>query len=398
MSSSKHPGLPLASSTWDHEDLTAAKRVLDSGNLTMGKEVASFEQAFADFVGSRYAVMFNSGSSANLGMLFSLKYVRGTRLREKSEVIVPAVSWSTTFFPVTQAGFKLRFVDIRRDTLNIDVEKVLENITDKTGAILAVNLLGNPAELKTLQEIADDNGLILIEDNCEALGAIFDGKQAGTFGTAGTFSFYFSHHICTMEGGMVVTDSKELEEVLRSIRAHGWTRELKKDNSIYPLSSVPWEDLFRFVLPGFNLRPLEISGAVGKTQLSKLPEIVSNRRANAKEFQSLFSHDPHFDIQLENGESSWFGFSLILKNALEGKRTPLVEFLGNFGVETRPIVAGNFLRNPVMKHLDFVAEGSFSNADAVHDLGFFVGNSHNNIIKELKDLRELINQFVDKVA
>jgi CDP-6-deoxy-D-xylo-4-hexulose-3-dehydrase len=362
----------------------------------MGKEVAEFEETFAATVGSRFAVMFNSGSSANLGLFFALKYGKDINLKQSSEVIVPAVSWSTSFYPISQAGFKLRFVDVNHKTLNIDPDKVLENINDKTGAILAVNLLGNPSELSILRDIAESKNIILLEDNCESLGATLGGKQTGTFGIAGTYSFYFSHHICTMEGGMVVTDSQELQQVMRSIRAHGWTRGLPADNLVHPLSLNPWEDLFRFVLPGFNLRPLEISGAVGKTQLSKLDNIVQMRRLNAQRFVELFSDSKYFSIQEENGESSWFGFSLILKDRISQSRTKLIDLLTNSRIETRPIVAGNFLRNPVMKHLDFIAEGTFINADLIHDRGFFIGNHHFDFRDKLEEFHQLIENFAMK--
>ena len=391
-------GLPLASSTWDENDLSAAKEVLDSGNITMGEKVAEFEKRFAQELGSKYAVMFNSGSSANLAIMFGLKYSKISSLKPGAEIIVPAVSWSTTFYPVCQAGFKLRFVDIDPDSLNLSLEEVVKSINKNTGAILAVNLLGNPANLEELATIADSNDLLLIEDNCESLGASINGKKTGTFGLAGSFSFYFSHHICTMEGGMVVTDSQEFEEVLKSLRAHGWTRGLRSDNQVYPLSSNPWDDLFRFVLPGFNLRPVEISGAVGITQMNKLESLITARRSNAAKFVELFCNSTSYRIQKEMGKSSWFGFSIVLKNGLRGRRAELIDLLSYRGFETRPIVAGNFLRNPVMKHLDYIAEGNFSNADDVHENGFFVGNHHYDIETNLTELHEILMEFSGEVV
>jgi CDP-6-deoxy-D-xylo-4-hexulose-3-dehydrase len=390
-------GLPLASSTWDEKEVIAAKKVLDSGQTTMGLEVADFEARFAKMTGSKFAVMFNSGSSANLAMLFSLKYSKEHGLRPGCEVIVPAVSWSTTYYPVSQAGFKLRFVDVNKYTLNIDLNEIEKSVNKNTGAILAVNLLGNPADLHNLRRIAESNGLVLIEDNCESLGAELEGKQAGTFGVAGSFSFFFSHHICTMEGGMVVTDSKELEDILRSLRAHGWTRGLSENNHVHPFSSNSWEDLFRFVLPGFNLRPMEISGAVGKIQLEKLEDFIFFRRRNAETYRSLFGESEHFRIQTEIGKSSWFGFPFILTNKIKGKRAEILNLLTSNSIETRPIVAGNFLRNPVMKHLDHIADGNFSNADEIHTDGFFVGNHHFDIRENLYELRELFDQFQKEV-
>ena len=259
---------PLASTTWDQEEISAVTQLLISGDLTMGKQVKEFEKQFAAYIGTRYAVMFNSGSSANLAMLAAIKYVKNSKLSEGDQIIVPAVSWSTTYYPVNQMGFVLDFVDINLDTLNIDIAQVEKKITPKTKAIFTVNLLGNPSNLISLKELADKYDLILLEDNCESLGASINGKLAGSFGHMSSHSFYFSHHICTMEGGMVNTDSKELMETLVSIRAHGWTRGLEPNNSVHPRSNNEWDDLFRFVLPGYNLRPIELSGAIGKVQLS----------------------------------------------------------------------------------------------------------------------------------
>ena len=372
----------LASTTWDSEEVNVAHRLLVSGELTMGREVKEFEEQFAKYVGTDYAVMFNSGSSANLAIFAALKYVRNSIISEGDHVIVPAVSWSTTFYPVSQLGFILDFVDIDAKTLNLDIKQVERKITSKTKAIFVVNLLGNPANLVELSDLARKHNLILLEDNCESLGASIDGKKAGSFGLMSSHSFFFSHHICTMEGGMVNTDSKDLMETLLSIRAHGWTRGLDLDNSVHPRSNNDWEDLFRFVLPGYNLRPIELSGAIGKVQLRKFPKFLETRRENAKFFVNLFSTSENYDIQKEHGESSWFGFSLILKNKLAGKRDVLIKLLSQYKIDTRPIVAGNFTLNPVMKHLNFETLTKLDNSDNIHRNGFFIGNHHYDVTLE----------------
>lgn len=385
--------LPLTVSTWDNEEFEAILEVLKSGNYTMGDSVEKFEMEFADYSGTDYAVMFNSGSSANLALLFALRYSKGLAIPEGSQIIVPAVSWSTTYYPVSQAGFELRFVDVDKFTLNLDINQVEEAITEKTRAIFAVNLLGNPSDLVKLRGLADLHDLILIEDNCESLGAEINGQKAGTFGLAGTYSFFFSHHICTMEGGMVTTNSLELSQYLRSIRAHGWTRGLPRDNFVHPLSGDEWEDLYRFVVPGFNLRPLEIEAAAGMVQLRKFPEFLSQRRDNAKRFQECFGPLSGVIIQKEFGNSSWFGFSLLLEGPLEGKRRSLLSMLREQGVETRPIVAGNFVRNPVISHLRHSVAGSLGTADYVHKNGFFVGNHHFDMQSKLEKLADLVRTF-----
>ena len=387
---------PLASTTWDEEEISVATQLLSSGELTMGKQVKEFEEQFANYIGTKYAVMFNSGSSANLAMLAAIKYVKDSRLSDGDQIIVPAVSWSTTYFPVNQLGFILDFVDIDLNTLNIDIDEVEKKITSKTKAILTVNLLGNPSNLVALKEIASKYNLILLEDNCESLGASINGKLAGSFGDMGSHSFFFSHHICTMEGGMVTTNSKELMETLISLRAHGWTRGLEQDNSVHPRSNNDWDDLFRFVLPGYNLRPIELSGAIGKVQLRKFPKFLENRRQNAKCFVSLFQNSENYRIQSEHGESSWFGFSIILQKNLIGARERLIGYLALNNISTRPIVAGNFTLNPVMKHLKFNALPKLENSNTIHKEGFFIGNHHFDVSDNLSKIHSLLKTFEEE--
>ena len=383
----------LASSTWENEEVEVATKLLSSGNLTMGPEVKKFESQFAKYIGTKYAVMFNSGSSANLGMLAALRYMKNSPIKPGDHIIVPAVSWSTTFYPVNQCDFVLDFVDIDLQTLNIATNLVEAAITPKTKAIFAVNLLGNPADLVELKKIAERNNLLLIEDNCESLGAEINNKKTGSFGIAGSHSFFFSHHICTMEGGMVTTDSLELAETMSSLGAHGWTRGLPEQNSVFNKSNNHWEDFFRFVLPGYNLRPLEISGAIGQIQLRKFPSFLEARRNNAMKFNGLLSTSNSYQIQKEIGNSSWFGFSIILKGELKGKRAQLLKVLEKNKIDTRPIVAGNFTLNPVLNHLKFSTLPELPNADLIHTEGFFIGNHHFDVSNDLDQLYLLLKDF-----
>ena len=383
----------LASSTWGTEEINALNKVVATGKFTMGKEVSRFEDEFATAVGSNFSVMFNSGSSANLALLAALRYLNAPLFGPGDEIIVPAVSWSTTYYPIHQLGGVLRFVDVDPKTLNIDPTKIEQAITNKTKGIFVVNLLGNPAPWDEIYSIAEMHNLFVIEDNCESLGAELNGKSTGTFGLGGTFSTFFSHHISTMEGGLVATDSKELFQTLKSIRAHGWTRDLPKDNYVYPKTGSDWEDLFRFVLPGYNLRPLEIEAAIGCEQIKKLPSFVEARRANALLFQKAMLDFPEVDIQSENGKSSWFGFSLILRDKLEGKRPLLVEKLQASEIESRPIVTGNFTRNPVIQHLDHAPIPPLPGSDLIHDQGLFVGNHHYDLTEQIERLHSVLSDF-----
>jgi dTDP-4-amino-4,6-dideoxygalactose transaminase len=384
----------LASSTWDDKEFSALQKVIDSNMFTMGKEVAQYEKDFAKFFGSKHALMVSSGSTANLLMIAALFFTKNSKLKLKrgDEIIVPAVSWSTTYFPLQQYGLKVIFVDIDRNTLNMDLTKLEAAITDKTKAILSVNLLGNPNDFTRMNEIISGRDIFILEDNCESMGATLDGKQAGTFGVMGTFSSFFSHHIATMEGGCVVTDDEEIYHILLCIRAHGWTRNLPKFNKVTgEKSDDPFEEAFKFVLPGYNVRPLEMSGALGIEQLKKLPDFINTRQKNAKLFQSLFSDHPFIDIQQETGLSSWFGFSLILKENAPYDRAELVKLLTENGIECRPIVTGNFLKNTeVLEYFDYEVAGTLEAADYLDKHGLFVGNHQNDIEKEIKLLAEVL--------
>lgn len=386
---------PLAASTWDDKELAAIQAVVDGGNFTMGASVKAFEQAFARFTGSRFAVMSNSGSSANLLAVAALMYRSGRPLKPGDEVIVPAVSWSTTYFPLSQYGLRLRFVDIDPDTLNYDMAALRQAIGPDTRLVQVVNLLGNPTDFTALAQAIDGRDVLMIEDNCESLGATFNGRQAGSFGLTGTFSCFFSHHISTMEGGITVTDDEEIAQLMISLRAHGWTRHLPKENLIAgTLSDNPFYESFRFILPGYNLRPLEMSGAVGLPQLEKLPRLIAARRENAGHFARIMADHPLVTIQRETGESSWFGFAMIVRQGARATRDELVSALARAGIECRPVVAGNFVRNPVVRHLSHDVHGSLANADHVHDNGLFIGNHHFDVRTNLDEVRQVLDDLL----
>ena len=374
---------PLASFTWDQNEYAALQRVIDSNMFTMGENVAQFERDFSNFTGSRYSVMVNSGSSANLAMIAALFYIQigPYKLARGDEVIVPAVSWSTTYSPLYQYGLKMNFVDIDLQTLNMNVNAVKDSIGPKTKAILAVNLLGNPCELEILREIAQENNLVLLEDNCESLGATLNGKQCGTFGLMGTYSSFFSHHISTMEGGVICTDDEELYQILLCIRAHGWTRNLPEENMISGRKSIdPFEESFKFMLPGYNIRPIEMAGALGIEQVKKLPTLIHERQENGQLWQEKMTENPNILIQKEVGSSSWFGFSMVIRPESKLKRPELVKKLNYHGFECRPIVAGNFAKNPVVKrYFDYEIYGSLENASYIDSHGLFIGNQHYSI-------------------
>ena len=382
---------PLAFSTWGKEEVEAIKRVIDTDMYTMGKHVKQFEQEFAETFGSPHAVMVNSGSSANLLMLSLLKW----KYKLTGDIIVPVVGWATTYFPITQNGFKINFVDVDPNTWNIDVSKIEAAITPDTCAIMPVNLLGNSCDYNKINQLCEKHNLLLIEDNCESMGAKHGDKFTGTVGLAGSFSFFFSHHIQTMEGGMVLCKNKDDADYMRSLRAHGWVRDLPADSHLYKKTGNAFDDNFIFATPGYNIRPLEMSGAIGSEQLKKWPSIMDVRQKNADHFVSLFKDKPWCRIQKTIGVSSWFTFGMVLDGTLKGRRAEVVKALDEAGIQNRPLASRNFLKQPVMRDLDHTASQDMPAADDIHDNGFFVGNGSTDITAQIDKLYEVISKFTE---
>jgi CDP-6-deoxy-D-xylo-4-hexulose-3-dehydrase len=381
----------LASSSWGPEEIDAMRRVIESGRFTMGEHVERFEEAFRAKFGVRHALMVGSGSAANLVGMAALSYIKDRPLQRGDEVIVPAISWATTYYPLQQYGLRLKFVDVELDTLNMDVSRLEEALTPRTRMVVAVSILGNPCALDRLRALCDRHKVYLFEDNCESMGASLNGKLAGTFGDIGTFSTFFSHHISTMEGGVLVTNDTEIAHVARSMRAHGWTRDLPADTRIYEKRGEDFFEAYRFILPGYNARPLEIAGAIGVEQLNKLDAMVEARRRNAALFQKLFARDERFIIQRENGRSSWFCFTIILNPDLKIDRGRVMAALKQADIGYRIITGGNFLRHDVIKYFDYERAGEIKNADIAHDRGFFVGNHPQGLTPQIERLREVLD-------
>ena len=363
----------LASSTWGEEEKQAILEVMNSNVYTMGEKVREFENKFAKYFGMKYAVMANSGSSANLIAVAALFYKRENPLKRGDEVIVPCISWSTTFHPLQQYGLKLKFVDIDLHTLNYDIEELKKAVTKNTKMVVAVSILGNPCQFDKITKLCKKNNIMLFEDNCESMGAKLNGRYTGTFGLVNTFSTFFSHHISTMEGGLVLTNDKEIYNLLKSIRNHGWTRGQDEDSPIFKKKDDDFFEAYRFILPGYNVRPGEIHGAIGIKQLDKLDGFIKIRRKNARHFVELFKGDERFIIQKEVGESSWFSFTMIINPALNVDRKKVLQRLKQANIEHRIITGGNILRHDVIKHYDYTVTKSI-NADIAHYNGFFIGN------------------------
>lgn len=380
----------LASTSWDQDEIAAINRVLATGQFTMGEQVRRFEQAFAAKLGAKHAVMVNSGSSANLVGVAALVYKKDRPLRRGDEVIVPAISWATTYHPLQQYGLRLRFLDVELDTLNLDASQLESALTPRTRMVVAVSVLGNPAALEEIRAFCDRHGLYLFEDNCESMGASLGGRSCGTFGHVNTFSTFFSHHISTMEGGILLTDDDEIDQLARVIRNHGWTRDLPGATD----SQTPegFYEAYRFIMPGYNVRPLELCGAAGMAQLKKLDSMIDQRRANAARFVKLFAADERFIIQREHGRSSWFAFTIILNPRLHIDRAKVMMALRGAGIGFRMITGGCFPRHEAIRFFDYDIVGQLPNANIAHDRGFFVGNHPRDLSTEIARLWQVLDE------
>ena len=366
------PRVRLHEPTFGAEEIMAALECLLTTRVTLGPQVKAFEAEFKDAFGFAHAIMCNSGSSANLLAVAALTSSEGG-LRPGDEVIVPALSWSTTVWPLIQHGLVPVVVDVDPQTLNIDAQAAARAVGPRTRGIMPVHVYGNPCDMAALGGLGD---LIMIEDCCEALGAAFAGKPVGGFGRVGTYSFYFSHHMTTIEGGMCVTNDAELAERLRIMRAHGWVREAERPER-YTEKHPDIDPRFLFVDIGYNLRPSELNGAMGRVQLPKLDAFIAIRRENALAWTAALA--PFADVlsiqrETKGGFHSWFGFPIVVSAAAPFPAAALRRFLADAGVETRPLIAGNIARQPALARYPHRVAGPLPNADRVMAGGFAIGN------------------------
>lgn len=375
----KKPVVRLHEPTFGADEINAAIAQMLTTQVTMGKQVRKFEEQYAGKFGMKHGIMNNSGSSANLLAVAALANpATKDHLKPGDEVIVPALSWATTVWPVIQHGLVPVIVDCDPRTYNFDMNKLEAAISPKTRAIMLVHVYGNPCDMDAMMALVKKHNLFLIEDGCEAMGAYYDGKAVGSFGHAGTFSFYFSHHITTFEGGITVTNDFDLAETLRVLRAHGWSREAdEKDkyNAMYP----DIDPRFIFINIGYNLRPTEVQAVMGQQQLPKLDQLIENRRATYNHYRrALAKHEQFLEFQDEQakGRSTWFGFGVVVKDNAPFGPKDIARFMNERGIETRPIIAGNIARHPVMKSYEHRVAGTLENSDRIMQRGFAFGCHH----------------------
>lgn len=394
MSSNK---IPLITPSYGWEEVNEALDSMLTTQLTMGEKVRQFERMFAEYIGVKYALMVNSGSSANLLALSILTNpTLENRIKAGDEVITPAVTWATTVFPIMNCGAIPVLVDVDIDTFNIDVDEIEKAITDKTRAIMPVHLLGNPCNMDKIMAIAREHNLYVVEDACEAHGAEFKGQKVGSFGDLATFSFYFSHHISTIEGGMVLTNNEEFAELCKSLRVFGWIRELSTKDKIakkYP----DIDPMFLFINTGYSFRPTEIQGAFGIHQLRKLDKFIEIRRENARFwFDNLKQYRNYLLLHSESEGTKhvWFGYPITVRRDAPFSKKEMIDFLEQKGVETRPIMTGNFAEQPAMKLFPHRKVGNLPNSRFIMRNSFFFGNHHGIGEKERKAVIDYIEEFM----
>ncbi len=391
-------GWPLACNTLEAEEIIAAVDVLLSGRITMGPRVSGFERAWSDFLGVQNSVMVNSGSSANLLAMSALTApICEGGLKPGDEVIVPAVTWPTTVFPIAQVGCVPVLVDVDPDTLNITPDAIRRAITPKTRAIIPVHLLGNPCDMPEIQHLADEHNLRVIEDCCEAHGARVGDRPVGTFGEMSTFSFYFSHHMTTIEGGMIsVRDDEQRANYLLSARSHGWVRQ-RGDRDQLARRFSRQDDRWLFVTPGYNLRPMELNAAIGLIQLRKLGQFISQRaEVRGTLLRGLADCEDvlQFQRELPGHFHSAFGFAIVVREQAKFTRDELRAHLETFDIETRPVLGGNLARQPALRHITWRADGDLPTADMLERNGLMIGINPGLSNEQIEYVIERVRRFV----
>ena len=381
---------PLLNNAFSSNDINEGIKVLRSKRITMSKITYKFEKFFAKKMGAKYAVMTNSGSSANLLAISCLTNpLSKNKIQASSEVIIPAICWSTSLWPIIQNNLKPVFVDVELGTFNIDIESIEKKITKKTKAIMLVHVLGTSANMTKLMQIAKKYKIDIIEDTCESLGAKYNNKQLGTFGRFGTYSFYYSHQITSGEGGMILCNDTKDYNILKSLRSHGWSRDTnlhtnfkKKFNNL--------DERFLFIGPGYNVRPTEIQSAIALNQFKRLNQFIKIRNINRNKIINNLKKNDKWKNQFSfvevesNFKPSWFGLPILINKKYSYVKKEFLNYLSKKGIENRPIISGNFLNQPAATFYNFKSsKNDFKNADEIEERGFFIG-LHTNNIKEVE--------------
>ena len=386
---------PLIENPYRKSDINEALKVLKSKRLTIGPVTDKFQNSFTKKLGSNFSLMVNSGSSANLLALQCLiNPYRKKRLKPGDEVLIPSLCWSTSLWPIIQSGLKPKFVDIDLDSLNINLNDLKKKISKKTKAILIVHVLGNCVDMSELMRVVKKHNLILIEDTCESLGTKYKNKYLGTFGDFSSFSFYSSHQISSGEGGMICCKNNDDHEIIKSLRAHGWSRGLKNEKKI-AATNKHLDSRFIFYNSGFNLRSTDIAASIGLNQFKDIDQFIKKRSINRDKILKMFKKKIKMMKYLSfidannHVEASWFGIPILLSKKIN--RNKFLSKIEKLGVETRPIISGNFLKQPSIKKYKLNKKSNFKNSDIVNNHGFFIGLPTSAISD--KNIKKLVGAF-----
>jgi CDP-6-deoxy-D-xylo-4-hexulose-3-dehydrase len=379
---------PLVEDPFNSDDIKKGIDVLKSKQLTISTQTHKLENFFSTKFKSKYSLMVNSGSSANLLALQCLiNPYRANRLKKGDEIIIPTLCWSTSLWPIIQSNLTPVFVDINKETLNIDTKKIEKKITKRTKAILLVHVLGNSCNMDHIMQLKKKYNLILIEDTCESIGSKYRGRYLGTFGEFSSFSFYTSHQISAGEGGMICCKNKTDYNILKSLRSHGWSRGTTYEKKYTKLKFL--DSRFIFFNSGFNLRPLEVSAAIALNQLKRSEKLENLRNMNRSKIISMVKKNKtinnkiYFFEKNKNVEPSWFGLPIKISNTYKKNKKIIVDSLEKSGIETRPIISGNFTKQPASIKYKINIKEKFKETDDMYKKSFFIGLPTKKINKPL---------------
>lgn len=397
--------LPLSYIQYDEVDIENSIKTLLNGWPTIGGEVKKVERKIEKLLNAKNAIMVNSGGSANYLILYLLcsPYAKKQhKLNHGDEIITPAVTWSTTVTPIIQNNLTPVLVDVNLSTYDIDTNIIEKSISKKTKAIMIVHPLGHVCNMQKIEKICKKYKLILIEDTCESIGAKYQKKSAGTFGLFASLSMYQSHHISSIEGGLILTADNFYADILRSMRANGWLREItsKKTKSKLIKQNKSIDPSFMFPFIGFNFKPTDLGAALVNKQIDKLNYFIKKRKYAAEKLVDELSEFEDYLIlpkkKVINVDNSWFTFPIVVKNNSKFNKKSLTEHLTNHGIANRPIIAGNIADQPFIKKFNH-RKGILKNSNLVMKNGFFIGLNHKLDNKKISYIIAAFKKFFRKI-
>jgi len=395
---------------YDENEIVSIINTLLDGWFGLGKNAEKFENEFSKFLNVKNTIITNSGSSANLLSITALTQRQtNDKLKKGDEVITPSVTFPTTFNPIIQNNLIPVLIDVDLGTYNINPEKIENAISDKTKLIMIPHTLGNPNQMDTIMEIAEDHHLFVIEDACDALGSEYKGKMCGTFGDIGTFSFYPAHHMTMGEGGAIVTDNTEIKTIVRSLRDWGRACFCKwnEKNSggacgrrfDFKINGISYDHRYIYTNIGYNLKPLDLQAAMGIEQLKKLPDFIEKRKENFKIlYDEFLNYEEYFILpqSTKGADPSWFAFPLTIRDNSSFERSEILKWLEKSNIQTRLLFAGNIIHQPAYKDIEYRIFGELKNSDKIMRDSFFIGVYPGITEEEIKYILLKFKEFIKK--